>query len=324
MNSQKNITSATVVNGGRNYSSVFCEVTSFKTSTTNHPSIRAVTSPKGGHGSNILKELNVKDVLIIVEISEEDSEKIIGGGSYRQFGIIKNPVLNDGTGSVAGKTNPYYRDITITPYNGDTSLNFFDGSQFNTVIGSESYAIGKVVQKKSESSNTVTLKILNTSGQFITKQSRPSDYTITTSTDTTENYLLGETVSQTIPAGTVLSSGVSYGFPLTCSGVVLDVRGKTLDVRLSSNGNFVVGSSPLVGNRSGMSKTIVSVDPRYGEFVYVTNRSPEGIGQFVSDGAGTQKLYKVIEVGPAYIEENALVRNSVRRSNKWATQVKIR
>lgn len=305
MNLDKNIVSATVVNGGRNYSSVLAEVISPKDPVTVHPTIRAVLSPKGGHGSNILKELNVKDVLIIVEIREEDSQKIIGGGSYRQFGIIKNPVLSDGTGTVAGKESPYYRDITMTPFDGVIAAERFDGSEFNSIIGSESSAFAKVVSIKSQSASSITLKTINTSGKFITKQDRPSDYTITTSADTTNNYLVGELVSQLIPAGTNIGSGISYSFPITSTGRVLSVSGRTLDVRLTSSSNFVVGVANLVGGSSSVSKTISTVSPRYGEYVYVTNKSVSGIGQFVTDPetGSVQKLYKIIDTGLAYFDQ---------------------
>jgi hypothetical protein len=301
MSSEKTVSSVSVVDGGANYSQVRVEVTSPKQTVTVHPTIRAVLSPKGGHGSNILKELNVKDILLIIEITEADAQKIIGGGSYRQFGIIKNPVLGDGTGVVAGKENPYYRDITLIPVSGIIDQSIFDGGTSNLIIGSESYSAAKIAGIKSVTSTDITLKTVNASGRFTTKQDRLNDFVLTVTTDLEPNYLPDETVSQTIPAGTVIGSGISYGYELVARAKVLTVSGRTLEIRLTTEGNFVTGS-PVVGADSGASSTVSSVTPRYGEFVWITNTSGTGLAQFVTNQVNAQKLYKVTEVSQAYFD----------------------
>ena len=75
------IDSVEVINAGLNYSSTNIEVISPPTSGTVSPIMTSVLSPKGGHGSNILKELNADSVLIVVTLTEEDEEKIRAGGS---------------------------------------------------------------------------------------------------------------------------------------------------------------------------------------------------------------------------------------------------
>jgi hypothetical protein len=303
MTTDRTISSVEVVNGGSNYSKILAEVTSPKTAVTVHPSLRVVLSPKGGHGSNILKELNVKDILIIVEVSETDAENIVGGGSYRQFGIIKNPLLGDGTGVVAGKENLYYRDITLIPVGTAVDQSIFDLSAANLIIGKESYSAAKVsgVKATSTTNNTITLKTLNTSGRFITKQDRNNDYVLTMNADLSPNFLQNEIVSQTIPAGTVLGSGISYGYDLISSAKVLTVSGRTLDVRLTTDNSFVSGYS-VVGSDSAATGTVSSVTPRYGESVWVTNTDGLGAAQFVADSANNQTLYKVVETSQAYFD----------------------
>ena len=303
MNASRQISAVKVVNAGRNYSAALVEVASPKSAVTNHPTLTAVLSPKGGHGSNILKELNIKDILIIVNITEEDSAKIIGGGSYRQFGIIKNPVLGDGSGIAAGREDLYYRDISLISTSGTALSSDFSSGEANIIIGTETYSSAKVVGVKSINSPQITLKTLNASGRFITKQDRINDYALTLTADPPVDFQVGETVEQIIPAATVLS-GISYGFDITTQGRVVYTSGTELGVRLTSSGNFINQAGlPIVGLLSGVTGTISSVAPSYGESVWVTD-TVNSSATFLSRG-GTQNFYKVVEAGQAYFDADS-------------------
>jgi hypothetical protein len=301
-NSRK-ISAVDVVSSGRNYSAALVEVASPKSAVTNHPTLTAVLSPKGGHGSNILKELNVKDILIIVSITEEDSAKIIGGGSYRQFGIIKNPVLGDGSGIVAGREDLYYRDISLISTIGTALSSDFSLGEANIIIGTETYSSAKVVGVKSTNSPQITLKTLNASGRFITKQDRINDYVLTLTADPSPDFQVGETVEQIIPAGVVLNSNITFAFDITTQGRVLYTSGTKLGVRLISSGNFIPDLSvPILGLLSGVTGTISSVAPSYGEPVWVTNTVDSTSDAIFLSSSGNQKLYKVAEAGQAYFD----------------------
>jgi hypothetical protein len=301
-NSRK-ISAVDVVSSGRNYSAALVEVASPKSAVTNHPTLTAVLSPKGGHGSNILKELNVKDILIIVNITEEDSAKIIGGGSYRQFGIIKNPVLGDGSGIVAGREDLYYRDISLISTIGTALSSDFSLGEANIIIGTETYSSAKVVGVKSTNSPQITLKTLNASGRFITKQDRINDYVLTLTADPSPDFQVGETVEQIIPAGVVLNSNIIFAFDITTQGRVLYTSGTKLGVRLISSGNFIPDLGvPILGLLSGVTGTISSVAPSYGEPVWVTNTVDSTSDAIFLSSSGNQKLYKVAEAGQAYFD----------------------
>ena len=304
MNADNSISSITMGNGGRDYSNVSVQVLSAKSASTDHPTIRAIIAPKGGHGSNILKELNVKDVLIIVEISTDDAEKILGGGSYRQFGIVKNPILADGSGIIAGSGDLYYRDISVIS-DGSLSTSIFDGGVANVLIGTESYSSAKVLGVKSGSgSSVVTLKTQNSAGKFVTKQDRVDDYIISLRSQSSTNFQSPEKVTQTVPAGTVFGSGVSFGYSFTVTGNVLDVSGSTLTVRLTSDANFITGIS-LSGVVSGATGTVSAVSPRNGEYVWVSKTTTTGQAVIADNGAGVQKQYKIYEVGSPYFDLSA-------------------
>lgn len=299
MNSTKAISSITVVSGGRNYSRTETAITSPKTGAT-HPTIKAVISPIGGHGSNILRELNVKDIIVIITITESDAQKVISGGSYRQFGIIKNAIIADGSGDIAGTRTPYYKDLTlISPTSSLNASHFSNGS---LIIGTESLSVGQVSLIKSVSGDntTITLKTLVSGAGYKTKQDRSNNYTISLVTEPAPNYQTGEFIQQIVPAGTVIGSS-SYGFALTIQGKILSVFGKTLDVRLTTDGNFVNTSGiTAIGLFSGVTAYISSISPSYGEYVLIANNSG-GNQSFVTDGT-TQKLYKVVEEGSSYFD----------------------
>lgn len=310
MNTDKEITAVDIQtqgNGGRNYSKVLLEVTSEVQAGTDHPTLTAVLSPKGGHGSNILKELNIKDILIIVDIGEEDQNKFITGGTYRQFGIIKNPRLLGGTALLAGQNNPYYRDITLIRKDAVPDAAHFDGSADNYIIGTESFALAKVdAIKTAPNSQTklVTLKTLNSSGRFVSRLDRIRDYSLSVSN--AMEFFDGETVSQSVPAGSVITTtsgdGISFGYDLDVSGTVLDSNAGNLYVRVTSEGNFVSGYT-ISGAQSGVSGDVNGVEVTNGELVVVT-KSSGGNVQVVQNENTVQKLYRVVETGQSYFDLN--------------------
>lgn len=308
MTSSKTISAVDLVNGGRGYTTVRAEINSPKTAVTNHPSIRAVLSPKGGHGSNILKELNAKDVIIIVEIDEDDDDKIAAGGSYRQFGIVKNPTLTNTSGELAGKETPNFRDVKIIPADGNIySPSHFASSNSNVIIGTETFASAKVVGVRSVSSSnppTIVLKTQNAVGNFKTRLDRPNDYVLTLSSSDANLFIDGETVTQTIPAGTEIGVGVSFGYNLEVRGKVVERNGNELTVRLLSDGNFVKNTGvDVIGVFSGITADVLELSPRYGEYIWVANTLSGTNLSFATEG-GSQKLYKMVEAGPFYYELN--------------------
>lgn len=310
MNADREITAVDIQtrgNGGRNYSKVMLEVTSEVQAGTDHPTLTAVLSPKGGHGSNILKELNIKDILIIVDIGEEDQSKFITGGTYRQFGIIKNPRLVGGTGLIAGENNPYYRDITLIREDTVPDASHFDGSADNYILGTESFALAKVDQIKTAPNsvtNFVTVKTLNSSGRFITRLQRIRDYTLRL--DNALEFFNGERVFQSIPAGAIITTpsggGISFGYDLDVSGTVIGRSANNLYVRVTTNGNFVSGYE-LSGTQSGVTGDVLAVSVTNGELVVVT-KSNGGSVQVVQNSNSVQKLYRVVESGQSYFDLN--------------------
>jgi len=294
------ITGIDLVGKGEDYSVARAEVVSRKETVTVHPTLTPVVSPKGGHGSNILKELNVKDIIIIVSITEEDADKFIGGGSYRQFGIIKNPLLSDGSGQVAGSDRAFFRDITLKADSNvsTTQLNIaFDGSPANALLGSESFCSAKVDSLKS-AQTPITVKVQNSVGAFVTYNDRKERYRLELTR--VSQFLQGETVRQTIPAGTV-STGISYGYDYIARGTVISQSGSELKIQLQTTSGFVAGVVDLIGDDSGFTADINSVEPQYGEYIWVTNGA---VDPALVNIDGDNQFFRVIDVGPSYFDTN--------------------
>ena len=100
-----------VINSGYNYSHAIMDIIPVPFQGTTPPILTTVLAPKGGHGANILRELNADRIAMIARISPLDETKIKPGGSYRQVGIIKNPTLLSNPGELAGTSDIFYRDV---------------------------------------------------------------------------------------------------------------------------------------------------------------------------------------------------------------------
>jgi hypothetical protein len=312
MKTDKTIASVTVANGGKNYSKVEPILMSPKTATTVHPSMRVVLSPKQGHGSNILRELNIKDIIIVVKIDESDEAFRIGG-SYRQFGIIKNPVLSDGTQRFAGAETEYFRDIILIP---DT---FYSDSDFQfrgtgVLLGEESYSSSRISSANNIVDSVVNfdgsrvrVKTINSTDKFITRLDRVDDYvlTLTDGSVPIDPFFVGETVTQSIPSGTVLPGGFAYSYDIEVTGSVISQEENTLTVKLQSGGNFsALAGVPISGYDSGLTANVADVTPRYGEYVRIADVSPEQ-SFFVSRTGNDYRLYKIDTVGAAYYDSRS-------------------
>jgi hypothetical protein len=309
----RKINGINLIDGGMNYSQASVRVVSAKADGTSgntvHPTITAVLSPKGGHGSNILKELNVQDVIMVATIDSNDEAVISTGGSYRKFGIIRNPIVNDNSDVVAGSQSPYYRDLVLqylgASYNSLVGFQgaYFDGSASNFIVGKESYATFPVVAATAYNTTTanekrVQVQVKNSASQPITWLDRLQYYDISLS-PSKSGFLTGEKVSQNIPAGISIGAlgGITYAFGISAEGTVVSATSSLLGVRVTKNA-FVSGTSStlqITGFNSGVTATVAGVSLSYGEKIYV-NR-----GLSLATEAGkTAEFFKIISASVPY------------------------
>jgi hypothetical protein len=308
----RKVTGIDLVNGGRNYSQAAVEVVSPKSGGTSgntvHPTLNAILSPKGGHGSNILKELNVSDVIMIAEIDDTNDSSIIPtDGTYRQFGIIRNPILNDGSENLAGSDQQYYRNLVLLYLGSAASdkagfeTNFFSGSK-NFITGAESYAsfpVSSVISANTVNGEIrVQIKVKNTGATPVTWADRLDVYDLNLSTPKS-GFSVGETITQNIPAGISAFGGISYGFGITAEGTIISATTTKLGVRVTKNA-FARGASEslkITGVSGGVTAYVGGVSLAYGELAFV-NR-----GLSLATEGGTAELFKIISASPPYFDE---------------------
>jgi len=85
--------------------------------------VRAVLSPKGGHGFDAVSELGGVAVMIYVELSGSESNQLITVNDYRRIGIIVDPIELNSTGTSTGVVTSSFPQITgyLSGYNSSTN-----------------------------------------------------------------------------------------------------------------------------------------------------------------------------------------------------------
>ena len=253
----------------------------------------------------------MKDVILVAQLDSNDEDIAPIGGSYRQFGIIKNPVLNDGSGIVAGTDSVYYTDL-ILQYIGTSALStiadfqtaFFptSGVTANLIIGTESNAAFPVVAVKSVTTSNgetrVQVKVRSNQSAPITWADRITNYEISLS-PAKSGFVVGETLVENIPAG-VNVSGISYAFGITAEGTITKASPTKLNVNVTRNA-FVGGAGrQVLGQFSGVTAAVVGASLGYGELVLVN----KGLSLAI-EGTMTE-LFKIISASPAYFDETSV------------------
>ena len=304
------IKSLNVSSGGRNYSHVSASVFTRPRADTIHSEITITLGPKLGHGSNIINELQCKEVLFSVVISEEDNKIILPGGSYRQYGIIKNPKLN-GSVAIAGSEDLFFRDITLTNETTQTTSVFADNLIFpyvkNLLIGKESSSCVEIVKLKSYNNETkrIVYKTSGTRDDFVEYADRPFDFLLGLCASNVA-FRLGEKITQFVPAGAIVyptpsGVGVSYGFGILAEGIVVSgsTMGYTLGIRTTKNAFVSSASIGITGDKSGLTAYINSIIPKFGEYVF-TAQQDQGIT------ISSVNQLKVVESGNFYTDTSLL------------------
>ena len=295
MSSEKRIVSFDVTSSGKDYTSIFSSVVSPPGAgvTLAHPDIQFILSPKEGHSGNILKELNVKDLVIFSKINKEDSIKFMNKGSYRMFGIIKNPVLSSSQ-RIAGSDVRAYKDISVIYEGNSTNLNNVVSElvkDSNTLmIGKETYSVTQIDKIKSVNDTTkeVVFRTLDSFSAYRDYQSHKNNFILQVLDNS--SFAVGEKITQRIPANT-LFAGVSFGYEIITTGIIVEKPNINDLLVLTTNNYFVIGQ-PIEGEISFYSSSVLQVKPSYGEGLYFTDTI-----QFKEDGN-----FKVYDVGSSYFE----------------------
>ena len=176
INDSSEISDIVVVNRGQNYT--FAEVNIVKEPIDGAlASARAIISPRGGHGFNPIKELQSSKLMILMEINGTESGKLRPANEYRQFGIVKNPILNDDTDRIAGSEYVQTKAISISrPYAHKIPYDYIGEDatfkQGNYILGQESFSSAKIETFKpiAGSSSDGIIEVTNVRGSFVSDE----------------------------------------------------------------------------------------------------------------------------------------------------------
>ena len=156
----KQIKSIEVIDRGQNYT--YANVTIFGNTgstsiTANNAVIRAILSPRDGHGYDPASELNAQQICFSATFTETEGGKLSGTGSeYRRVGLI---------------VSPQYANVLVSFSNTGTSQALFAVGTY--VYGSNSEAVGTVTNFYSANS---TIKMSNVTGVFVSGDLLTSKY----------------------------------------------------------------------------------------------------------------------------------------------------
>lgn len=145
------ITNVFVLNPGQDYSNANV---SFETSTGTGATARAVISPRGGHGSDPVRELYGTSVMVDVRLQGAESGTFTVANDYRTIGVIANPLLANNAKAQAISYD-MTTQLTVTSPSGQFVID-------ENVRGDNTQFTGSVV----EFAGNTTLKLTNVTGNF--------------------------------------------------------------------------------------------------------------------------------------------------------------
>jgi len=142
------ITSVIVTNPGHGYT--FANITASIGSTAR---LRAIISPKGGHGKDAVSELYAKTIMLHTSLVDEKNKNIPITNDFRQIGILKNPKIygqdsyyRKATGSACISLTCEVTTNNTTTYNAltlDTQLFLITDPTKTFTLVEKSYTAGK-------------------------------------------------------------------------------------------------------------------------------------------------------------------------------------
>jgi len=180
---RKQVQHIIVTNPGKNYSHATIEftpsaLTTAAASSGTQADARAILSPLGGLGSNPPLELQSTALLLVVNIDQSEDNNFFLENEIRQYGIIKNPTLNDTDSQYLNSEGNPYRiagsnvsantalEVTSTSTGGFLPESLY--SVGNYVMGKDSKATGKIeAWSPALEGNHGIVTMSNLQGEFI-------------------------------------------------------------------------------------------------------------------------------------------------------------
>ena len=111
---------------------------------TSRPTFDVIISPKGGHGSDIYRELGAYNVLLYSRIENDiQNPDFITGNQIARVGIVESPKISSGSLLTSDKASAVYAlRLTGTGY---SSATFTADSYFTQTVATATTAVGRVI-----------------------------------------------------------------------------------------------------------------------------------------------------------------------------------
>lgn len=225
------------------------------------------------HGSDPEDELNADNIMIKVRVAENEGGQIIDSGSYRQIGLVSNPVYFKSF---------FYVGATGSPTNNEMCLNTSHDYSDTTKLWYPS--IGKYIIILSGTGAGQTRKISAFNSGVVTI-SEP--WTVIPSTDSLYGIVANATILNqtlvlqinTMNGGSEFNQGSTVTQDVTnASGIVVE-QDTTLNLLYLTNcsGSFNTNNNVSSGTISAIIQgiyTLPSLVPNIGKVLYLENRKP--------------------------------------------------
>ena len=270
LNTSNRVSDIVPITQGKDYSTALVDILTIPTSGT-ADSWRPIISPKKGHAGHIVEDLEASRTMINIKISRDENESISTKNDFRQFGIIKNPLLNDGTERIAGSELAQLTQLVLRKpvfINGNYDYTFGSGTFLDGkyIMGVESKATAKIQSFHSRNSEYVDILVEDPNGVFKTQDLNNNTKRIVfgVTSDNVDEFDLGERVTQYTGIGTGTAEGTVVDWDnvrqeLLVDPIIGSFSGSTLaaEVRGTSSDAFYPNISRVEAKGGELIKTFV-------------------------------------------------------------------
>jgi len=304
VDSNKKASSIKILNAGRDYTTAYA---SFPTPNGGSaPSVTVDIPPKGGHGANVINELDTSRLMIrLLNENVENQPAIVNVNDYRQYGIIKNPILNDNSLRVAGSEYNRKVNVEISRPHGVSLSDYFESSSPSStfkvgefVYGFESKSVATISSWKVNSDRkSGTLILDNPSKKFLLPNTEQklvrANFGLSGASG---DYTLFEKVQQFQTSG-VTAEGIVQGWNSSEKELLIRITGTGESGSLS----FANNQYPIVGSSS---------NAYHYDFSTLTEAGGELIGTFGTTSGTFKKLQDNTKIARISRGSNAFINSS--------------
>jgi len=254
--------------------------------------VRAILSPKGGHGFDAVSELGGVAVMIYVELSGSESSQLITLNDYRRIGIIVDPVELNSTGTSAGYVSSSFPVITYlsgfssstNPITANNNIRIAT-TPTSTLLGKEITIISgpaKGERRKIIGYSTTNNTLLVDRDWTISPDQRPttsSVYGILTNSTSENNLYKFELTTNSTPGSFTIDSTITASGGKSAKIVQYTPASSPDPAYVLVNevvGQFAASNSISDGTNSATIATATKLGSQeyYGDVIYLENRRP--------------------------------------------------